>query len=135
MLPINVLDRDDFELELPDGAIEAHEEGHLRAIRRLFRHKRAEIRDGATHYLEGPLRIDLRDPKQVLRLACVYLSGGRAEAVWRLAHGLPLTIASGCRTDRERLRAMCRAGAYSVQRVERAAWLMLAALARDETRD
>jgi hypothetical protein len=35
--------------------------------------------------------------------------------------------------DRERLRAMCQAGGYSVERVERAAWRMLAALAREET--
>ena len=124
--PISVLDRDEPESEVPNGAIRAHEEGHLDAINRFFPGKRAEIRADVTVYLDGPNHIDLKDRDAVLRFAAVCLAGARAEAIWRKHRGLPMAIASSCGFDRLNVRAMCREGGYDAAEIEAEAWEMLA---------
>jgi hypothetical protein len=128
MTPLSVLDLDEFEWETPEGAVSAHERGHLRAIERFFPGVRAAIEDGHTVYLDGPNRISLKSLDQVMRLACVYLAGARAEARWRIEHGEPMAIASGCVTDRARLREMCAAAGLDADAVEIEAWSVLEAI-------
>jgi hypothetical protein len=122
------LDLEEFEWETPEGAVSAHELGHLNAIKRFFPGVRAAIEGAETVYLDGPLRISLHNLEAVMRLACVYLAGARAEALWRIEHGAPMAIASGCGADRAQLRRMCAAAGIDADAVEAEAWGVLATI-------
>jgi len=124
--PIEILDRDEPEDELPDGVVRAHEEGHLDAIERFFPGVRAAIDGDVTVYIDGPNKVDLKDRDAVLRFAAVCLAGARAEAIWRRRRGLPMAIKPCCGYDRLNVRAMCAAGGYDADEIEAAAWQLLA---------
>ena len=124
--PIEILDRDEPEDQVPPGAVLAHEQGHLDAIARFFSGKRAEIRGDVTVYVDGPNKIDLKDRDAVLRFAAVCLAGARAEVIWRKHRGLPMAIKSCCGYDRLNIRAMCHESGYDADEIEAEAWAMLA---------
>jgi hypothetical protein len=128
-MDIAILDRDDDDDENP-GAVLAHEVAHFAAIRSLFPDAEPALQDAAVVYAK-PNKIDLRDRRQVVAMAAVQLSGGRGEAAYRLARGMPLPMASACATDRSHLAEMCSRARLDPRKVEIEAWALLDRLMPD----
>jgi hypothetical protein len=128
-MDIAVLDRDDDDDEDP-GAVLAHEVAHYAAIRSLFPEAQPMLRDEAVVYTK-PNTINLGDRRQVVAMAAVQLSGGRGEAAYRLARGLPMPLASACATDRSHLAEMCSRARLDPRKIETEAWALLDRLMPD----